>query len=147
MQLQGVERKDVFTSYYYELTWNVGWNQIISFIDVIIKSDFIKGEIQSVEVGIIAGAKSIDVTQELKENSYNIKDTNFAKNESGFIVITGSSSIMKVPMRITIWNQLNRFLLQIMSDKDIEESGEHCFDKYVDSIEIRGHIDFAKTNS
>jgi hypothetical protein len=70
----------------------------------------------------------------------------FSKKESGYIVIAGYSSIMEVPMRITIWNKLDRFMLQLMKDTAIEKSGEHCYDKYVDSIEILGHIEYVKTN-
>ena len=52
---------------------------------------------------------------------------------------------MEVPMRITIWNQLDRFMLQLMNDDKIEKNGEHCYDKYVDSIEILAHVDLAKS--
>lgn len=145
MQLKGVEKKDIFTSLYYELTWNVGWEQIISFIDSVIKLDFIKGGVQSIAVGFIAGAKSVDVTNELVEKEYKIKETSFSKKESGYIELAGFSSIMSVPMKITIWNQLNRFLLQVANDTGIEKSGEHCYDKYVDSIEILGQVDYAKS--
>lgn len=89
--------------------------------------------------------KALDVTDNLKQNKYNIKETAFAKNESGYIVIAGHSSIMNVPISITIWNQLNRFMLQLANDTGIEKYGDHCYDKYVDSIEIMGHIDYAKT--
>lgn len=147
MQLKGIEKKDVFTTLYYELTWGVGWEQIISFVDTIVQFDFLKGGIQSIEIGSIAGAESVDVTNELKEKGYRVKETSFSKKEFGYIAIAGHSSIMKVPMRITIWNQLNRFMVQLMNDDRIEKSGEHCYDKYVDSIEIMGHVDFAKTRA
>lgn len=146
MQLKGTEKESIFTTLYYELTWNVSWEQIISISDTIIKTDFKEEGVQSIEVGLIAGAKSIDVTDELKENEFQVKNTSFAKDESGYIVITGHSSIMEVPMRITIWNQLNRFMLQVADNTKLKEFGEHCYDKYVDSIEILGHIDYAKNN-
>jgi hypothetical protein len=145
MQLKGVDKKDIFTTLFYELTWKVGWEMIISLVDAIIKLDFIKGTVQSIAVGYIAGAESVDVTEELKAKEYRIKDTAFAKNESGYIEITGVSSIMEVPMKMTIWNQTNRFLLQIVNDTGIEKCGDHCYDKYVDSIEILGHVDHAKS--
>ena len=145
VQLKGVE--NVFTTLYYELTWAVGWEQIISFIDAIIKSDFSNGEIQSAAIGRTAGANSVDVTKELKEKENKVKETSFSKEESAYIIIAGYSSIMEISMRITIWNQLNRFMLQIMGDTKTEKYGEHCYDKYVDSIEIRGHIDFAVTKA
>ena len=136
MQLKGIEKEDVFTTIHYDLTWAVGWEQILSFIEVIIKTDFEKGGIQSVEVGMIAGAESVDVTKDLEEHGNRIRDTEFSKKESGYIVIAGYSSIMRVPMRIAIWNQLDHFMLQLVNDTAIEKFGEHVFDKYVDSIEI-----------
>ena len=144
MQLKGIEKKEPFTTLYYELTWKIGWDQMISFMNAIIKSDFAKSGIQSIEVGIIAGAEGKDVTEILKSNNNNIKETEFAKEEAGFIAIAGVSSIMEVSMRITLWNQTNRFMLQIINDSGIEKCGEHCYDKYVDSIEIMGHVDYAK---
>ena len=114
---------------------------------MIIKTDFEKGGIQSVEVGMIAGAESVDVTKDLEEHGNRIRDTEFSKKESGYIVIAGYSSIMRVPMRIAIWNQLDHFMLQLVNDTAIEKFGEHVFDKYVDSIEILGHIDYVKTSN
>ena len=147
MQLKGIEKEDVFTTIHYDLTWAVGWEQILSFIEVIIKTDFEKGGIQSVEVGMIAGAESVDVTKDLEEHGNRIRDTEFSKKESGYIVIAGYSSIMRIPMRIAIWNQLDHFMLQLVNDTAIEKFGEHVFDKYVDSIEILGHIDYVKTSN
>ena len=147
MQLKGIEKEDVFTTIHYDLTWAVGWEQILSFIEVIIKTDFEKGGIQSVEVGMIAGAESVDVTKDLEEHGNRIRDTEFSKKESGYIVIAGYYSIMRVPMRIAIWNQLDHFMLQLVNDTAIEKFGEHVFDKYVDSIEILGHIDYVKTSN
>ena len=144
MRLKDVEKEGIFTTLFYSLTWKVGWEQIISFIDVIIKTDFKKDGVQSIAVGFIAGAKSVDVTEELKGKDYQIRNTNFSKEESGYIVLTGRSSIMEVPMRITIWNQLDRFMLQLADDTKIKEFGDHCYDKYADSIEILGHVDYAK---
>ncbi|MGI6248223.1 MAG: hypothetical protein ACOYJX_02275 [Acutalibacteraceae bacterium] len=145
MQLKGIEKEGGFTTLYYELTWPVGWEKLLSFIDVIIKNDFEKGGIQSIGVGFLAGAESVDVTDDLKKHGNRVRETDFAKTESGYIVIAGYSAIMEVPMRITIWNQLDRFMLQLMNDDKIEKNGEHCYDKYVDSIEILAHVDLAKS--
>jgi len=86
---------------------------MISFVNAIIKSDFSKNGIQSIEVGTIAGAEGKNVTEILKSNN-NIKGTEYAKEEAGFIAIAGVSSIMEVSMRLTLWNQTNRFMLQII---------------------------------
>jgi hypothetical protein len=144
MVFKGIERKEPFTSLYYELTWPIGWDHILSFFDIIIKTDFSSnnGHVASISVGFIAGAEPVDVTQDLINHNYEIKKTDFAKNESGYVVLAGESSIMHIPMRFTLWNQLDRCLVQLMNDDKINKTGEHTYDKYMNSIEIRGHMDY-----
>lgn len=47
-----------------------------------------------------------------------------------------------------MWNQTNQFLLQVMNVSEnkinIEPHNKHMFQKYVDSIEILGHISYSK---
>ncbi len=47
-------------------------------------------------------------------------------------------------MRIIVWNQSDRFMLQLADDRAIGKDGKHSYDKYADSIEILAHIDYAK---
>ena len=47
-------------------------------------------------------------------------------------------------MRIIVWNQSDRFILQLADDRAIDKDGKHSYDKYADSIEILAHIDYAK---
>ena len=53
---------------------------------------------------------------------------------------------MKVTMRIIVWNQSDRFILQLADDRAIDKDGKHSYDKYADSIEILAHIDYAKNS-
>ena len=148
MILKKIEKQDPFTSLYYELTWPIGWDQILSFFDAIIKTDFSNNNdfITSISVGAIARAEPVDVTQDLINHNYEIKKTDFAKEESGFLILTGESSIMEIPMRFTLWNQRDHCLVQLRNDDKIEKTGEHTYDKYMDSIEIQGHIDYVLSN-
>ncbi len=141
MQFVKAEKKDIFTTLYYELTWPVSWELIIAFLDVMIETDFSKDGVEEVRVGKSMGAKGKNVTKELKKADYHIKGTSFAKEEASYISLQGNSKIMNVNMRITFWNQLGRCLLELAFDEAIEEHGEHYYDKYVDSVEIRGYID------
>lgn len=151
MVYKGMEKQGPFTSLFYELTWPIGWDHILSFLDIIIKTDFSSangnGHVTSISVGFIAGAEPVDETQDLVAHDYEIKNTDFAKNESGFVILAGESSFMHVPMRFTLWNQLDRCLVQVMNDDKIDKEGEHVYDKYLNSIEIRGHMDYVLSNS
>ena len=150
MILKKVEKQGLFTSLYYELTWPIGWDQILSFFDVIIKTDFSSNNnynhTTSISVGAIAGAEPADVTQDLIDHNYEIKKTDFAKEESGYLILAGKSNIMDIPMRFTLWNQLDHCLVQLANDEKIEKAGEHTYDKYMDSIEIQGQMNYALSN-
>lgn len=63
------------------------------------------------------------------------------------MILAGESSIMHIPMRFTLWNQLDRCLVQLMNDDKIEKEGKRVYEKYMNSIEIRGHMDYALANA
>ncbi len=138
MRLLNTEKKGPFTNLYYGLTWALGWEQILCMINAIVKNDFSKGAVQSLERGEIAGAKPVDITEEFRRAGCDVWKTKTALSEAGTLAIAGSSYIMEVPMRFTFYNQTDRLLVQIVGDTD-----GRVFDKYMDSIEITGHIEFA----
>ena len=93
---------------------------------------------------MFAGTSPQDVTRDVLANGGDIRRSAFAKGESGYAVLTGYSHLMKVTMRIIVWNQSDRFILQLADDRAIDKDGKHSYDKYADSIEILAHIDYAK---
>ena len=144
MQLKDIKKEGIFTTLYYELTWKIGWEQLLSILDVVIRTDFQEKGFQSLAVGMIAGTSPQDVTRDVLANGGDIRRSAFAKGESGYAVLTGYSHLMKVTMRIIVWNQSDRFMLQLADDRAIGKDGKHSYDKYADSIEILAHIDYAK---
>lgn len=40
MQLKDIKKEGIFTTLYYELTWKIGWEQLLSILDVVIRTDF-----------------------------------------------------------------------------------------------------------
>lgn len=144
MQLKDIKKEGIFTTLYYELTWKIGWEQLLSILDVVIRTDFQEKGFQSLAVGMIAGTSPQDVTRDVLANGGDIRRSAFAKGESGYAVLTGYSHLMKVTMRIIVWNQSDRFILQLADDRAIDKDGKHSYDKYADSIEILAHIDYAK---
>ncbi len=138
MRLLDTEKKAPFTNLYYGLTWALGWEQILCMVNAIVKNDFSKGAVQSLETYETAGAKPEDITDEFTGADCDIFETKTALKEAGALAIAGSSYIMETPMRFTFYNQTDRLFVQIFGDAD-----GHVFDKYMDSIEISGHIEYA----
>lgn len=142
MRLLDTEKKGPFTNLYYGLTWALGWEQILCMINAIVKNDFSKGAVQSLETGEIAGAKPVDITNEFRKADCDVFKTVSALDEAGTLALAGSSYIMEVPIRFTFYNQTDRLLVQILGDADGQ-----VFNKYMDSIEISGHIEYALRHS
>lgn len=93
---------------------------------------------------MLAGENMENVTAELKRANNDIFRTPTAKTEYGVLAVSGVSSIMEAPLRITFWNQTDTCMVQIMGDKAIPKEGKHAYDKYMDSIELSGYIDYTK---
>lgn len=117
MQLKDIKKEGIFTTLYYELTWKIGWEQLLSILNVVIRTDFQEKGFQSLAVGMIAGTSPQDVTRDVLANGGDIRRSAFAKGESGYAVLTGYSHLMKVTMRIIVWNQSDRFILQLADDR------------------------------
>ena len=144
MQLQKIEKKKPFTTLYYTLTYPIGWEQMLSIVHTVIESDFLNSRIQALEIGEIAGSALKDITAELKRAHHEIHYTSAAKKEAGVLAVSGHSAMMEASMRLTFYNQTNRCMLQVFADQAIKKCGKHAYDKYMDSMELDGWIDYTK---
>lgn len=62
MQLKDIKKEGIFTTLYYELTWKIGWEQLLSILDVVIRTDFQEKGFQSLAVGMIAAERPLRST-------------------------------------------------------------------------------------
>ena len=141
MQLVKVKNENDITSIYYQLTFGgISWWELVHIMNVIIEKDFVekKGKIDEFIVG------GVNKTKELQESNYNIDNYKSQDEETGYISIYGYSGIIGKNVRYTIWNQLDRFLIQIENETFIKKEGEHIYDRLVDSIELTAMINCAK---
>lgn len=143
MILKNIGKKDTTTSLYYDLTFRISWQNLIGIINGIILFDFGK-KADEILIGEIAGSEGINKTKELEEANYDIYETAFSKEEKGWISISGYSKTMETNLKFTFWNQLNRCLVEIENEKYLDQKGDHVYDKYVNSIEITGFVDYAR---
>ena len=144
MRLIKTRKGKPFTTLLYALTWPVGWEEMLSMVNAVVENDFSRLSVRSLEVGMLAGEKLENVTAELKRANNDIFRTPTAKTEYGVLAVSGVSSIMEAPLRITFWNQTDTCMVQIMGDKAIPKEGKHAYDKYMDSIELSDYIDYTK---
>lgn len=109
-------------------------------MNVIIEKDFVekKGKIDEFIVG------GVNKTKEIQESNYNMDNYKSPDEEKGYISIYGYSGIIGKNVRYTIWNQLDRFLIEIENEAFIKKEAEYIYDRLADSIELTAMINYAK---
>ncbi len=142
MRVQKIEKDEFSTKLYCLLTFRVSWEQLVCMIDAIIQRDF-KENIYDLYVSDSNG-KETPVVGEIRQHHFQIHECPFYQRESGSITIYGASSIWGVDISFTIWNQLDKCLVKIYKDPFIEKEGEQVYDRYLDSIEIEGFVNYTR---
>ena len=125
MHLIGVKRDEGWLFSRWELTYPVGWHNIISGVESVY--DYYSTP------EILAGGEKVAVSR--KEDIAGIV-------ENATMTIRGMSKIVKVPIMITFYNQVNSVDVNVpvgvdeFADADYEKFN-HSLCQYMDSIELR----------
>ena len=122
----------------YHSTWGYGYDFMLDAAQVIIDSDF-KENTQRFAVAEIAGAEDQERLTELKAENFIIRNCDTSTREHGVLTISGMSDIMECPIQIVFFNQTNIVRLFCPFKKYFEIHGEHAFDNYMNSIEIKAY--------
>ena len=138
MTYQGMKEMNDWIMVEYHSTWSYGYDFMLDAAQVIIDTDF-KENTQRFAVAEIAGADDQERITELKAENYVIRDCETSKKEHGVLTISGVSDIMETPVQIVFFNQTNIVRLFCPFKKYFEIHGEHVFDKYMDSVEIKAY--------
>lgn len=128
MKLLGVEKADGYLYSEWNLTYRVGWGHICSAASLIY--EYTKDP--EILVGDAGGEKEITV-----EKAEDILDL----EEEGYLIIRGRSEILKAPVMITFYNQLDLVKVTVISEtEEFMEADYKNFNlsmcQYMDSIEI-----------
>lgn len=144
MQFKALEKQGPFASVFYTLTWPIGWEHMLSFAQALIEADFGKKP-DSIRCQVSSlGTSQKDVTAQLQAADYKPQEAAFAQTEMGVLTLEGYSAIMETAMRLTLYNQTDRCLLQVLGLEGLDKHGEHCYDKFMDSVELMGHLHHQK---
>ncbi|HBD93560.1 MAG TPA: hypothetical protein DC057_05260 [Spirochaetia bacterium] len=130
----------------YMTTWNYGYDFILDASQSIIDNDF-KDDLQRVAISMIVGSKDIEIIEEVRNNKMILRNTPSVKEENGTLTISGISQIMECPFQISFFNQTNVVRLFTPIKQLFENHGEHVFDNYMNSIEIKAYCKNTERNT
>lgn len=79
----------------------------------------------------------MEYIEEVKQENGILRNCSAISEENGVLIVSGISHIMECPLQIMFYNQTNVVKLCCPVKKIFEEHGEHVFDNYLNSIEIK----------
>ena len=138
MIFQGTKEINDWVMVEYHSTWSYVYDFMLDAAQTIIDTDF-KENTQRFAVAEIAGADDNERITELKAENYIIRDCETSKTEHGVLTISGMSDIMECPIQIVFFNQTNIVRVFCPFKKYFEIHGDHVFDNYMNSIEIKAY--------
>lgn len=122
----------------YHTTWRLSWNLLLDVMQVFL--DDISENVQLADYISVVGDESTPIgtiPMGYLHKAENLKD------EKGGISLAGISRAMEIPIRLTLYNQLNIADLQVQlgNEKILKEFTDNprVLDTYLDSIEINGY--------
>ena len=122
----------------YSATWRYGYDFMLDAAQIIIETDF-KENLQRVATSEVIGAPDVEVLEEVKAQGNILRNCDSVKEEHGTLTVSGMSGIMKCPVQFVFYNQTNVVRLFCPIKKMFEEHGEHVFDNYMNSVEIKAY--------
>ncbi len=122
----------------YAATWKYGYDFMLDAAQTMIDTDF-KDKLQRVAVAQIAGAPDSEKLDGVNAAGGNLRAFADTREENGVLTVSGLSSIMECPIQLSFFNQTNVVRLFCPLKKYFDEHGEHVFDNYMNSIEIKAY--------
>lgn len=120
----------------YAATWRYGYDFMLDAAKAIL-ADF--GEnLQRFAKYRVTNENPTEIVENVKKCK-DLRSCEALKEECGAIAVAGVSGIMECPVQIVFFNQTNVVRLDCPLKSYFEEHGEHVFDNYMNSVEIRAY--------
>ena len=128
MKLLGVRKEDSWLYSEWNLTYRVGWDHICRAAELIYR--------YTEDPEILVGDSYQEEKAEVKE-----PEEILSLEENGYLTIRGMSELIRVPLMITFYNQLDLVRLSVASvTEEFEEADYKAFNlslcQFMDSVEI-----------
>lgn len=121
----------------YEATWKYGYDFMLDAVQTLL-ADF-GGGLQRFAKYEMIGAKPVEIVDEVKSCGGKLRECKELYEECGAIAVAGVSGVMECPIQIMLYNQTNVVRLDCPIKALFDEHGEHVFDHYMDSVEIKAY--------
>lgn len=138
MIFRGLHEDNGWTILEYNTTWHYGYDFMLDAAQSIIDTDFQDG-LQRVATAEVAGGNNVEQLEAVKACGNNLRECQTVQKECGSLTIAGTSQIMECPVQFVFYNQTN--LVRLFSPVGLyfQQHGEHVFDNYMNSIEIKAY--------
>ena len=138
MIFKGLKENNGWMMAEYSATWAYGYDFMLDAAQTIIDTDF-QDKLQRVATAEVAGAGDIERIDEVRVHGGVLRDCPSVCGECGVLTVSGVSGIMECPVQFVFYNQTNLVRLYCPFRQYFKEHGEHVFDNYMNSIEIKAY--------
>lgn len=121
----------------YAATWKYGYDFMLDAAQTLL-ADF-GNDLQRFAKFAMGVVKPTEIVDEVKACGGKLRECKALEEECGVIAVAGISGVMECPIQITFFNQTNAVRLDCPIKAIFEEHGEHVFDHYMDSVEIKAY--------
>ena len=137
MVFKNINTEDGWVCVEYAATWRYGYDFMLDAAKVMLPD--LGRNLQRFARYEIIGGKPKDIVEDVKKCAGDLRNCEALKEECGAIAVAGLSGIMECPVQIMFFNQTNKVLLDCPIKSLFEKYGEHVFDNYMNSIEIKAY--------
>ena len=123
----------------YSTTWKYGYDFMLDAAQELVDSDF-KDNIRRLAVSELPGTEEVELVQAVRDNGNILRGCQGLEKEKGVLFVAGVSTVMEIPLQIVFFNQTDHVRVYCPSSKFIVDNGEHVFDNYMNSIEIKAYV-------
>lgn len=120
----------------YAATWRYGYDFMLDAAQVIL--DDFKDSVQRFAKYESMSEKPLEILEDIKKCD-RLRSCKALEEECGAIAVAGRSGIMECPIQLVFFNQTNVVRLDCPIKKIFDDHGEHVFDNYMNSIEIKAY--------
>lgn len=138
MIFKGLHEDNGWTIVEYSTTWHYGYDFMLDAAQSIIDTDF-QNDLQRVATADAAGGNNVEQLEAVKSCGNDLRKCKAMQKESGSLMIAGTSQIMECPVQFVFYNQTNLVRLFSPAWLYFQQNGEHVFDNYMNSIEIKAY--------
>ena len=122
----------------YRATWKYGYDFMLDAAQIVIDTDFREG-LQRIAVAKMVESADREIIGEVNACGNVLRNCKTAQEECSVLTIAGVSSIMECPVQFSFYNQTNIVRLYCPFKQYFEEHGDHVFDNYMNSVEIKAY--------